>query len=310
MTDLVRRYIQLRSGRRAWRFVKPDNPNIVQPQPGAEELDVPVPPKVEAPVRQTKTVLLVKDYNGCCGAAVVEPEERFVDETDLEMKTRRWAGLYKVHYYDHYMRMSETTLDSYYKKHYAKLVEQYGLEHMLKGNQLNREPYFEFNDKYKSYGITISTVEFSRSAKTPAGLFVRNDYPARASEDAEYDLTDAILETPEPFGEDKLSRQRVSGWNLDNCFSTKQHGNMHVICGMGSDDLANMLSTYIADRKEIEPGHVVSFVLNRGQQTQRKANTLAAAGFRCTLVTANQNHRRSSILYLYERVVTEDDKKL
>ena len=66
---LVRRYIQLRSGNRAWRMVRPDNPNIVDPQPvdpneqrrpAAAAVDV-APVAVEEKTKETKTVETVID---------------------------------------------------------------------------------------------------------------------------------------------------------------------------------------------------------------------------------------------------------
>lgn len=307
---LVRRFIQLRSGRRAWRYVKPNNPNIVQPQPDAP--DQPMPPKekvaVTIPVRSTKIVHLCIDYLGCCGATFLDPEERFVDETDMEAKRRRWEGYYKIYNHDHYLKMAAKASNEYYKQHYKHIAEQYSFENMVRGLTLGREVYQELTDSYKSYGIIVSPTPFKDSVETPAGLFIRNDYPAFGP-DAQYDLSHALIEVKEPTPDDRLSRQRV-GIKVENFFGHRQHGSVHVISGMERADLANELSTFIANKKEIEPGHVVTFILNRTQQTQRKANTLAAAGFRCTLVTGNRNHPNASILYLYERTVTEADKKL
>jgi len=199
---LVRAQIKTLKGNTVWRWVKPDNPNIV----GAVKTVAKA--AVEA-VKDTtrKAVEAVKDiideaqvsdwepgfkavgFPSCCGASILQPQKATNGgkKTEAEWQAE-WECSYDYQQYHTYIRSAENyeskikgTTDTYYigqwqryvKDYRAAAESTYSLQAFIKkGGQTRGGATVK---DYKSPGICISAEKFPNSKRTPAGLWVRQD---------------------------------------------------------------------------------------------------------------------------------------
>jgi len=334
-------------------MVRPDNPNIVYPQPNdapaqrqipaapvpvAESLNpVPVAESLNpVPVAEPLTPTTKPDkprkfkdvgYPACCGASflLIEPpaskkktpeeEARSYYEAKNFVATRdNYLGYVKVYEDDlkgweaggkkvRTPRGNHPNTTRQYIKDYQNAADSYEFEYMFKKGLLNGKAgqYDRDMATYKSPGIALSMDQFHGAHQTPAGLWVRNDYEIREN------YSGKPFTVPEPFETPDVKRDKAVALTLTS--HTHDNGyKVHLIQGMSRDDLANDIASFIARNKKFAVGDVVTFILNKGQGTQQKLNKLAAAGYRHVLTTSNANHNGSSILYLFERTLTDVDK--
>lgn len=324
---LIRRYIQLRSGNRAWRMVKPDNPNIIDPQPDTPDRPVAAPVAAPAPKPAEPRKFAQQGMDACCGGSILLPEPDLSDSPDAvraaakafwdtHYKRRQQANLETVSRYEKDLKVvnegshkrgpstgySKADLE-YYIRTYKQRAEAFDFETMFAKGSLNlgKHRYDVDFTHFKSNGLTVSSAEFPGSTQTPAGLWVRDDYPFTKS--GGHDLTDALVETPEPADVPDVKSEHNS-----YVYGRMIEPGFHILTGCDRANLANEIAGYIKTDKSIKVGDVVFWVVARYQMTQVKANKLAAAGFRCALKTGNKSHPGDSILYMYEHKVTEQDK--
>lgn len=334
VAGLVRRYIQLRSGNRAWRMVRPDNPNIVDPQPADPQAQRQQPAKpAEAPKQETpvvdKTLSFHDDgYPSCCGASFMVPLYPTAKDDDPRAKAfeywkQHYQGQQKIYldYAKDYQKDLDESFSDGQRAHskkyrltrryleqsiqnYKTAAAQYDFETLYKAGNLTRNNTTKRDmSKYKGPGCTISVVPFHGSKPTPAGLHVRCD------QDINVDYCGTPFEVPAPFDTPDVNRNKT---DRPQAFYSKKHEhpdgfNVWCLAGMFNQDLANDIATAVAKSKDYKVGDVITFILNKSQGTQQKLNKLAAAGYRHVLTTSNSTHGGSSILYLFERKLTLED---
>lgn len=339
---LVRRYIQLRSGTRAWRMVRPDNPNIIDPQPEEVVRRVRTPAAVEAPQQEERPAVVVKSekadpkrrfkdmgYQSCCGGSFLVGEPVGVKPDPRVEALRAWkqAGYENnVKSYESQIAAWKKNLEDFEagkkdkapygwtKAHllnsiriYEGYVKRYDFETMYAAGQLKDTGFSLDLKTYKGPGVTVSCDMFHLATKTPAGIFVRDDYPLG-------DYSGTPVKIPEPSDTPSVDRTKKINTNKYYPRSYEQvlpdgtKRNVWTLSGMSSADLANEIASGIAGYKEMVVGDVVTFILNKPQMTKAKAAKLTQAGYRCVLITSNKSHSGSSILYLFERELTEVDK--
>lgn len=344
---LIRAKIRTLKGNEVWRWVKPDNGNIIEitkkdvekvlvaDKTVVPEVKVIVPdpvvvttPKVEAvpgPVTPTH-VYKNSSYPSCCGASFFVPElaKGAPEHTDAEWSEMYEQSLYKRQFdmYDRYIATARLDSD---KRYYESLKPTYSLEAFKEYTLRNTQ---KGSSNPTSPGIAVCPVEFPRSTQTPGGLWVRQDRDPVSKADKDHfepavvvdfealiplclrDLSKDLQHIHYAWGNNPF-KYDLAAYGFDQRFK--------LFVGMDSTNRYGVHPSAIVlklwrniIKGGVKEGDHVQFIMN---QSQRNANgytvpkAYAAAGFREVLRTGNSNHPGESTMYLYERVITAQDVK-
>lgn len=340
--ELIQARIRTRLGNIVVRRVRPDNPNIVEvvtarartvaakPKPAKPDPVKPAEPKV------VRTDWIVAPHHGCCGGRVLIPVDRFETDkrVDEEALRRLWeAGMYgkrQVEAYEGNLQKAEAGLKylldnkrnmpvwAYYRQSdfegvitsYKNHIKLYSWEECLKRGAVYSLDANNFKDPAeKQLGVTVSLREFPGSHQSPAGLWMRSDKePGNSNPMMLSDVAKAVAQP------DKITChsyvRHVERYDPNPRYPTRHH----ILAGM-SNRLHQASLNWAKIKQHVEGGTIkvgdlVTFILNHGQNDPKTDESLAAAGFQCVLVTGNSAHGNGSVLYLYERRITERDVEL
>lgn len=341
---LVQRKIRTKLGNVVTRWVKPDNPNIVNEAapaaparqarrraagaPRAAEI---VPALVEpAKVEYDWTYV---GYPGCCGGRILIATPKKGDTKTDEELTKEWeATYYGRAYYEaskRSLKSAEVALEHLVKtgrnlpeyryfrraelersvRSYKASVNRYSLEEVLRTRKIYGNDWLSFVDPKKPLlGVTLSKIEFPGSTKTPGGLFVRadkepgtsNSFRAIGKRVAEVDLVK------------HLNPRLGSAHNFsDSRGRTLAESEPSFVCmwgmGTGYSTVASLWASIKARHRYLTAGTVITFIANHNQNNAYFDKIFNEAGFECVLITGNSNHGNSSVLYLYEHVLTQSE---
>lgn len=348
-TELIQARIRTKLGNIVVRRVKPDNPNIVEvvnaPQQAARRArNVAVKPKPAKPdpVESTEPKLIRTDWlaashHGCCGGRVLIAVDVFDkgQKADEEALRREWEGaIYGKRQFDAYVQYVERAekgkehliktgrnLDEYYyyrRADFDRLLEtytaardQYSWEACLaRGAVFNAAQPSIVDPAKPLVGVTVSVREFPGSHQSPAGLWMRSDKePGRSNPMRLKDVAQAITQ-PDKIVCHEKPIGAVARYGPSPQYPTRHH----ILAGM-SGRLNQAGLNWQAIKRDVKTGAIkvgdlITFILNHSQNDPKTDESLAAAGFQCVLVTGNSTHGDISVLYLYERRITERDVEL
>jgi hypothetical protein len=324
---LVRAKIRTLKGNEVWRWVKPDNGNIIERATAAEpkvivEEKIVVPPEPLAappPAAQFKT----HSYPSCCGASFVQRIANPKTRTEEE-----WAELYAKsqakYYHDTYLERSKTARAVSDRRYYEETAKAYTLEAWKTSEALRINGYGTTNPT--SPGIAVSMTEFPGATQTPGGIWVRQDRaPVSKAEKDHFEPAVVVdFEALIPLCLRDMDKgvaniRTVCARNPYKVAITSYgfESRFHLFVGLGIYSGYGVHPAALVLRlwhnivaSKVKAGDHVQFIMN---QSQRNSNgytipqAYAAAGFREVLRTGNSNHPGESTLYLYERVITEQD---
>lgn len=316
---LVRAQILTLKGNKVWRWVKPDNPNIVGEVIAATKAVVKAVKEVVKPAEPRMFTTL--EFPGCCGAQILDPVPEPTTERDWEAEYAKstWSQYYKTYKdnADAYEKQGSKVNAQYYRDH----AENYSLEAFIKkdGNTGGGAPH---DGSKAGYGIMTSSAPFPKSSKSPAGIFYRKDRdPVNEAKDDYFDAA-AVVDF------DKIKKTTVFTRNYCIPYGPMYgNGAFTVLVGAsGGTELPHILWSAIwkgkatdkynsynsrtAGTEPFKPGDVVVFIANNSQRNsdgKKVPKLLAEAGFTEVVRTGNRNHPGTSTIYLYERKLTEAD---
>lgn len=317
-------------------------PLVQQAARRARTIIKPKAPKADpVVVKPTEPKLIRTDWqevshHGCCGGRVLiahdifEAEEKPFDEAALrdEWERHQYGEKYwKIYmgYTDQprkaleYLIKNGRNLENYggYRRemfqaditYYEGLAKEYSWEEALK----RKSCYGVGAPRYLKpetalMGVTVSIREFPGSHQSPAGLWMRSDQePGTSNKMRLKDMAKAVEQPVKIVAngryivnyQEPLSTKPTDHWIL----SGMSRGLEQAACNWKA--ISNLVAT-----KKAKAGTLITFILNHSQNNKAVDESLAEAGFQCVLCTGNKNHGNSSVLYLYERRLTERDIEL
>lgn len=334
---LVLRLIKLRSGVRAKRWVRPDNPNIItnkklQDEALAEALTVAAagadPDVYEGGVTYSQDRL-----TNCCGSVLVQAgSPKWLSPP----KIGTIIGPKRVEYLRPLVEQrlkEQKCFLTYYKDRPEHLRQTKSiiqtLESLLK-------PCVITPDMARQLVTVTRTGSASFPTVRPTGTVVSTMDPRDKSYNRFGSIWYKCNQAPpdggwiapkyEPAPEDQLDRDKKfvksddinqpekglayrGAYGFFQNILTDDGKRFHFYYGCGAYDTPNTVASLVAQYPAIHVGDTVAMILTDRQIDDDKSRRLAAAGFTRLLVTGNINHSASR-LYLYARIVTEDDKKI
>lgn len=341
---LVQRKIRTKLGNIVTRGVRPDNPNIVEEPVAARPArrwaaGTPrqeVQQEVPAVRPHTDYDWRIIGYPGCCGGRIVDATLKApVVLKSPEELTKEWenAPFYgKITYESVAKQMAyyQNGLDQltktgrnlpsfrYYSNadfngqisYFQNLMDQYSLETVLKTGRLYRpsESQGPADPAKKLLGVTLSSTPFPDSSKTPGGLFVRADrQPGTSNSFRDVGKAKPVdLSLLKTVGD--VVHQSVSS-GIGRAVQEPVTTPFIVLAGMSKAyaTFGSIWGAIKAYRQFLRPGIVVTFIANHSQNDKEQDAKFNEMGFECVLITGNSNHGDSSVLYLYEHVLTKEE---
>lgn len=343
---LVHRQITTKKGNRVWRWVRPDNENVVEPAIPADSIARAAKRKVAVPKPEPEPepVVVVKPkrwaitgYLSCCGGRIIraEPdataapvdtrtEDQMRADYERTQMCRQWkqykdaedAGRRALKRLNAGQNPNQSEVFYYYTvEAYGKEVSIAHVKRILRDyqaamNSYSFETYKVKGDIYArnnapitysptcptGTGITVSVTEFPGSTQTPAGLWVRQDQKPPSTPVEVY----PAVEQP----------KIVKGQGVAYSVTQDPYDKNHVLIYLGGNNImsASLWNT-ISKHKATwaKPGTIVTFIRTDRQMSKATAEDMAQGGFHCALIAGNKTHPTSSVLYLYERKLTEAD---
>ena len=338
---LIRARIRTRLGNVVTRLVKPDNPNIVERldtgDQQAQRRARTVKPK-QAQAEPPKASWEAFDWRaighiGCCGGRILVATPKVTAGIGEAALRKEWeTSIYGKRYYDQYMKSvndfkaglehlvsTGRNLDRWYGygkrdleaqiRTYQAYVDRYSWETCLKTGQVYGSMGNPVVDpKVPLMGVTMSSQEFPGSTPTPAGLFVRSDCrPGSGCKLREADMPKAVTNVDLSFMKDPAPYRGYT--NSVTVYPTA--GVAHtVLAGQSAASNTRGQFNWLRIRDQVQagkakPGHVFTLIANHNQQSEAAAEAYANHGFECVLITGNNNHPGTSVLYFYEHKLTQ-----
>jgi len=305
---------------------------VMKPKPAK------VDPVVAAEPKPIRTDWQEASHHGCCGGRVLiahdvfEKDEEPFDEAKLRTEWERSPYGKKVcDDYETYAKQYEEALAYLVKNgrnmpgyqyrtrddlrrdadYYLNLIKNtYGWEAALKRRACYgvSTPVYVKPDK-PLMGVTVSVREFPGSHQSPAGLWLRSDQdPGTSNKMHLADMATAVSQPEKIKTYD--SNGSVSALEPSSVKPT-DHWILSNMQGKTAQAERNWTKIkQLVATKKAKAGTLITFILNHNQNDKATDESLAAAGFQCVLCTGNKNHGNSSVLYLYERRLTERDIEL
>lgn len=340
----VLRLIRLKSGKRARRWVLPTNPNIVS----QEMLQLEALQELLTQVEKTESMwgdkprYALDNLYACCGADISRPVLNCLHEAFLPTgggmawTPQRVEWLWDT--LENALQRAKDGVKLYKDSEYGKRFREQ--QEMIEG-VLNGTIKVSTRSQLADMGL-FRTVSHPSPMTSKRGLFlhipaVEGDFPSPLRNNAKW--TEVLpgvwgacvwdvpkkqtvvpnVEVPEVLNralvtrgwrkEGPLQHDRTGAGIYQSFYTGKGTQRFHFAYGCSGFDTANEMYTVIHKDPRVKVGDSIAFILTDRQIDDDKAARLAAAGFERLMVTGNNNHPTTSVLYLYGRVVTEEDKK-